>query len=167
MLTLASTITALALAATAPPDRLRGPGPRRGPVAIAATFDRSEWTPPARLSLELITGRYALTPQPSRRQQHAGIRMRMRHGRLAAPQLTPIREATETALVEGLADPACGTRDPRRMILSNAGPVMLRLDGAPRSGATPDERGCWSRAAERLYDRLEETFGPQLYPRGR
>ena len=164
MIIFASAMTGLALAASVSADVARGPGPRHGPVAIVATFDRSEWTQAGRVSLELVTGRYALTPQPGRRQQRAGIRVRVRHGRLAALQLTPIREAAEVARVEGLVDPACRAgQPPPRIVLSNAGPIMMRLEG-PNGATTPDARGCWSRAALRLYDALEEAFGPLVYP---
>lgn len=163
-----STFVVLVLAAVGSQGIARGPGGRHAPVGITATFDRSEWTPPGRVEVELVTGRYTLTPAPSIRQQRAGIRVRTRHGRLPSPQVVRIAEATEAVLARGLADPTCRSGpDGQTIVISNAGSVMMRLAGAGGLQVTPERRECWSREAEHLYDVLEDVFGPQVYPRRR
>lgn len=161
MLSLASTIMGLALTAVGPQGGARRPGT----VVISATFDRSEWTPPGRVTLDLRTGRYRLTPAPSRRQLQARIAVRERSGALAANPLARVRAAAETARSQGLTDPSCrGGRRPSEIIISNVGPIMMALSGADGTVETPNELACWGPAARGLYLALQAAFEDQVYP---
>ena len=139
MLVLTSSIMALALACTERREDARGTSVRPGSVIITATFDHNEWTPPGRVSLDLRTGRYEVRPVPSMREWRAGIRVPVRHGRLAAVQFERVRSAFETARAHGLIDPSCeGGREPSTMIVSNEGPIMMSLATGSGTLATPD-----------------------------
>ena len=164
---LTSSIMALALAAVAPQDGARAAAGRPGSAAITATFDHSEWRPPGSVTLDLRTGRYVLRRVPRMRELREDIPVSVRHERLGAAQLDRIRSASEAARATRLVDPTCRSGpDMQTIVVSNAGPVMMRLTGAGGRLVTPDRRECWSEAAENLYAVLEEVFGPEVYPRG-
>jgi hypothetical protein len=130
----------------------------RDELSLTATFDRSEWTPPGRLALDLRTGRYELTPAPSRRRVIASGAVQVRRGNLDRPQLASLRAAIDVAGAEGMRAPTC------QMIVSNAGPIMISVQRGAGAMTTPDQLGCWSNAARGLHRLLEAVFGYQVYP---
>jgi hypothetical protein len=120
---------------------------------LIADIDRSEWTPPGQVALDLATGAYQLNPGPPRR----GPRPPSRRGTLSAAQLAELRTAADAALAQGL-DRCAGSRTPPEVVVSNAGTPRLALTRGGGVSLAPDELGCWSDSAQRLHSLLERTF---------
>lgn len=142
------------------------PGPSADPdfphrtAWIVATVGHSEWCPAGNVRLDLVSGRYALTPRASRRVcDEAGLERPVTEGRLDADRLAAVRAAYRRVLAEGLESPACadGGR-PERLVISNGGPQILLLATGAETGLAPDDLSCWSDAAFALHDALDEAF---------
>jgi hypothetical protein len=127
---------------------------------IVATVGHSEWCPAGNVRLDLVTGRYALTPRASRRVcGEAGLERPVTEGRLDADRLAAVRAAYLRVLAEGLENPECAEGPPTdRIVVSNGGTPILVLATGAETGSPPEDLTCWSDAAFALHDALDEAF---------
>lgn len=135
------------------------------PRTLEIDVELSEFTPPRRLTLDLISGGYRImTP--------AGIvwpayypQPKDRSGTVPASRLAAIRSAFDAALREGVGYPDCEGRKHRLrdLIITNAPiPVIMIRNGARRLVA-PADWSCITPAArrlQRLVDRNIEGVAP-------
>lgn len=137
----------------------RGALPERS-GSIVATINHSEWTPPARVSLDLRTGRFEVTPAPPWLGYRADGPFPVRQGTLSAGQLREVRVASVAAVSEGLEDPVCqaGGAPPRGIIISNSGRRTFVLTRGSATLTAPPNLGCWTEAGQRLYQLIEARF---------
>lgn len=127
---------------------------------IVATVGHSEWCPAGNVRLDLVSGRYALTPRASRRVcGEAELERPVTEGALDADRLAIVRAAYRRVLAEGLQNPECEDGPPRDLIVvSNGGTPILVLATGAATGSPPDDLTCWSEAAFALHDALDEAF---------
>jgi hypothetical protein len=127
---------------------------------LVATVWHSEWCPAGNVRLDLQTGRYLFTPTARVRDCHrAGLQRPVLSGRLAGPRLRLIRQAFTRAAREGLKTEACRNYEPQtEIVVSNGGTPLMMLTIGNSSGWAPEDLGCWTPAANALYERLEVTF---------
>jgi hypothetical protein len=136
-----------------------------GTAQVFSTVGHSEWCPAGNVTLDLRTGRYALTPTAPRRVcENVGLERPVRKGRLAGRRLTAVRAAYLRVLSEGLESPVCqaGRRPQDYIVVSNGGTPILVVTSGRGSLSAPDELTCWSEAASGLHDILDEAFGLDL-----
>jgi hypothetical protein len=148
-------VAALLAAAPAPPI---GPGHT---ATIFATVQHSEFCPAGNVTLDLRTGRYALTRgAPTRICRNADLERPIVHGRLGTKALASIRLAWRRVWAEGVTDPACEDGGhPDEIVISNGGTPILALTAGAGTIAPPEDLTCWSKAASALYDKLEKALG--------
>jgi hypothetical protein len=150
----------IALAAAAQPAPAPPP-PTIGRTAwIFSTIEHSEWCPAGNVRLDLRTGRYELTHGASRRIcSDRNLQRPVASGTLTAPRLADLRAAYLRALNEGLEDPVCrdGGR-PARIVISNGGNAILVVASGSRTVSPPENRSCWSEAANALRSLLDHQF---------
>jgi hypothetical protein len=148
-------IVGLALLAAAPP-----PAPQdTGSAAVFALIDSNEWCPGGSVYLDLQTGSFLLYPRLARAAcGNAKSHTPVEQGNLGLPALQHLRSAYFEARRTGLS------RDQCELIVSNGGPKALVITAAGFSARTPEEDGCWTEAADALYNELFEVFGKQRQP---
>jgi hypothetical protein len=150
-------LAALAAAQPAPAP----PAPAIGGTAwVFATIEHSEWCPAGNVRLDLRTGRYELTNGAPRRVcNDRNLERPVTRGRLPAPRLADLRAAWLRALNDGLEDPACrdGGRPPRIVIGAGSKPILVVTSGL-QTVSPPENRGCWSEAANALHNLLDRQF---------
>jgi hypothetical protein len=150
-----------ALAASAQPGPA-SPAPDLGRTAwIFSTVGHSEFCPAGNVIVDLTTGRFDLTPRAPRHVcEKAGLERPRKKGRLAGMRLAELRAAYLQALSEGLESQACqeGNQPKDIVIISNGGTPVLVVTSGRGSLSAPDDLTCWSKAANALYDHLDEAF---------
>lgn len=126
-------------------------------ATVFSTIGHSEWCPAGNVTLNLVTGRYALTPTAPRRLcSQPDLERRVFTGRLDEAPLIAIRRAYRRAKEEGLD--ACLEGTPVAPIISNGGTPTLVLTTGSRTIVTPSEHSCQSNAARALHDAVDEAF---------
>lgn len=127
--------------------------------SITTDVDRSEWHPPMKLTLELDSGRYRITP--SQGPWPALIpKPEPRSGVAPKALREELRRAFDDAAV-ALADPRCSgpNASHRGIIVSNAGTPQLVLHVDGKSLPVGRSTECWTPATETLQRLLEERLG--------
>lgn len=131
-------------------------------ASIFSTVGHSEFCPPGNVTVDLRTGRYAVTPRAARRTcDDVGLERPVRKGALSSKTLAAVRAAYLRVLSEGLGDSLCLCRvgdGPRDIIVNNGGTPTLLLTTGRSSNSAPDDLNCWSAAATALHDILDEAF---------
>jgi hypothetical protein len=128
---------------------------------IFSTVGHSEWCPAGNVTLDLKTGRYALTATAPRRIcQDVRTERPVEEGTLSGNRLAAVRAAYRRVWAEGVEDPACRESGPARgIVVSNGGTRVLVATSGWASLSAPDDLSCWSEAANDLHDALDEAFG--------
>jgi len=140
--------------------------PAHAKLVVTADVMRSEWTPPMQLTLDLDSWRYVIA-LPKEPWPESRPKPKPRSGTLGATELKEVRAAVQAAIADGLADKACLTTPPKErqwIVISNGGPNRIVIDAGNATLIAPSELECRTPAAERLYNRLEETFDGRRKP---
>jgi hypothetical protein len=127
-----------------------------GDPVIFATIGHSEWCPAGNVQINLRTGDYAITPRAPRAVCGDPKLVRpVQHGTLSAAELPALREAFERAIAQGLDGCRVGERG---WVISNGGTPVFVLTYGAGTRAAPDDLGCWSAAANALYESIDRRF---------
>ncbi len=135
------------------------------PRTLEVDVELSEFTPPRRLTLDLVSGEYwimtpagivwpAYYPQPEDQS-----------GTVPAPRLAAIRSAFDAALREGVGYPDCEGRKHRLqdLIITNAPVPVIMIRNGARHLIAPANWSCITPAArwlQRVVDRNIEGAAP-------
>lgn len=134
-------------------------GQARQPRSLVADVERSEWMPPASLSLDLDSGRYSVKPPPIPWQPKAP-KPQVRTGVLTDEPLAEVRRAFAEVVAKGLSDRKCVAAGGAGydIVLSNAGVPRMTINAGGRRLSAAAQYGCWTPAASALHRLLEQLF---------
>lgn len=135
-----------------------------GPMArIFATVGHSEFCPAGNVTLDVTTGRYELTPRAPRRNcDEPTLERPARTGILDGERLHAVRSAYARVLSEGLEVAGCTQNPPREVIIvANGGVPILIVTTGQLAASAPDNRICWSVAANALHLAVDRAFEEQ------
>ena len=155
-------LATLILAAQPPAPSAASPA---GTARIFSTVGHSEWCPAGNATVDLGTGRYSLTPRaPRPRCNDAGLDRPRLEGVLSGGTLAAVRAAYGRVLTEGLRKPVCRGPDGEVVIVSNGGTPILVLTTGALTASAPENLACWTDAADKLHQALEEAFSSYHHP---
>jgi hypothetical protein len=162
-----SLLTAFAAATTQPVTASNSP--ELGRTAwVFSTVGHSEWCPAGHVMLDLVTGRYSLTPRAARPAcSNRKLDRPIKKGTLSGTQLASIRAAYLRAVAEGLESQACIDGQPHEIVISNGGTPILVVATGYATRSPPEDVGCWGDTANTLHDLLDRLFSPDDYRRRR
>lgn len=115
-------------------------------AVIFGTVGHSEWCPAGNVRVDLVTGRYELTPRAPRAVcLDTDLERRSFEGRLEGSRLRALQQASEHALADGFDKCRAGMRSDE-IVVSNGGvPVLVVTDGRGTASA-PSDLNCWTDA---------------------
>jgi hypothetical protein len=128
--------------------------PAKVPGTVFALLDSNEWCPGGSVYIDLTTGSFMLYPRVAQPAcASGGANLSVERGVLASADLLRLGAAYSDAQRAGLRRSSC------ERVVSNGGPQAVVITTPGYSAVTPEERGCWSSEAVRLYDELFKDFG--------
>ncbi len=136
-----------------------GLAPTSSADAISTDIDMSEWGSFKLLNLNLRTGVYTVTAQPSVDPLTRLPAAAPRRGTLTEKQRARLSPLIRTALTEGLTDQACN-RNPRlnHALTGNGGTPAMRITIGGKVFRSAPSYQCWRPAARKLDTALNDAF---------